>query len=132
MPIKYDYDADSNVIHCRPYGKLTVSEVDEYFQELVKNEQIQNGFLEIVHLKEVEDFLCASSEAQKMVESFRKIKDTKDINGTVFIGESDFHYGIARMFQLFNEVQSSEYSFIVVRSEKRAEAIIKDIKAFIQ
>ena len=127
MPIKYEYDAEKNVVHCRPFGKLSVPEVGDYFNDLMTDDRIRSGFVEVIHLDKVEDYLFSAFEAREIALSFEKIRKQKDVNGSIFIGRSELHFTIARMMQLFNELNNPGHSVLIVRREDQAEKLIKEI-----
>ena len=127
MPIKYEYDQKLNIVHTSPFGEVSVSEIETYFKKLSSDPQIADGFVEVVHFEKVDDFMFSSNQASSIAETFGKLKVQKGVNLTVFIGTTDLHYGLGRLFQAFIELNSPDHVVYVVRNEEEADRVIKHI-----
>ena len=98
MPIEYDYDQSLNMVHAHPFGNVSTTEIVTYFRDIASDDRSSNGFLEVVHFEKVEDFTFSSDQAANIAMAFNEIREKKGVSSTVFIGTSDMHYGIGRMF----------------------------------
>jgi hypothetical protein len=129
MPIIYQYDSPLNIIHVRPYGLLSLLDIGNYFNKVAKDPDIKTEIIEIVHFNNVKDFLFSSSEAIIIPKMYRKFKDKTKLKGTIFIGESDIHFGISRMLQNILEMNDLQDGVFVVRNEEGANMLIKEINS---
>jgi len=129
MPIIYEYESTLNIIHTRPYGVLSLLEIGNYFNKVAKDPEINTELIEIVNFEKVEDFLFSSSEALIIPEMYRKFKDKTKLKGTIFIAESDIHFGISRMLQNILEMNDLHDGVFVVRDEEGANLLIKEINS---
>ena len=120
MPIEYDYDEKSNILHGHPFGSVSTTDIVTYFKRVASDERISNGFIEIVHFEKVEDFIFSSEQAANIAMAYNEIREKKGISSTVFIGTSDMHYGIGRMFQAFIDFHCPGHDVHVVHNEEEA------------
>ncbi len=127
MPIKYKYDPKLNVVYSFPYGKVSDLDISDYFNELINNDEINTGFIEVAYFKNIEDFLFSSDKASNILEKYMELRKAKNLNTTLLVGESDLHFGFARMFEIFHGMVNPEGTFFVVRSEEEADDIIKKL-----
>ncbi len=127
MPVKYEYDQNSNIVHTRPYGELSTSEMKVYFKELINDDEIKTGFVEVVHFENVENFLFSSNEASSIFELYNKLKENKRLRATVYIGERDIHFGVARMLETLHEINNQKDDVFVLRNEVEADKIFNNI-----
>ena len=128
MPIRYEYDQDQNIVNTHPYDELSTLEIADYFIEMIKDEEIRMGFIELVNFKNVENFLISFNEAGKIIKAYNALNEVKNIRATIFITERDMHYGMARMLQTLHEINHSGENMFVVRTEERAKQVITEIK----
>ena len=126
MPVIYEYDSGLNTIHARPYGMLSILEIGNYFNEVTNDDEITTGIIEVVHFKNVKEFLFSSSDALIIPKLYREFKDTMRLRRTILIGESELHFGIARMLQIILEMNDIKSVVFVVRDEKEANKLIKE------
>ena len=123
MPIEYEYEPNLNIVNCRPCGDVSLLEICDYFKELENNE-IRIGFVEIVRFENIENFLFSSSEAQRIVQLYAKLKQKKNIKATVLVGDTNLQYEIARMFKSLHDIKIPESYLFIARNEKEAEKFI--------
>ena len=127
MPIKYEYDQKLNIVHTNPYGEVSVSEIDTYFKKLSSDPQIADGFVEVVHFEKVDKFIFSSDQATSIARIFGELKVQKGVSSTIFIGATDLHYGIGRLFQTLMELSSLDHVVYVIRNAEEAGRAFKDI-----
>ena len=128
MPIRYEYDQDQNIVNTYPYGELTTLEIADYFIEMIKDDEIRIGFIELVNFENVENFLISYNEAEKIIKAYNALNEVKNVRATIFITERDFHYGMAHMLQTLHEMNNSGDNMFVVRTEERAKQVITEIQ----
>ena len=127
MPIRYDYDQSQNIVKTYPYGELKTLEIADYFKEMIKDDEIRIGFIELVNFKNVENFRFSYDEAENILKAYNALNDEKNVRATVFIAEKDMHYGMSRMLQTLHEINNSGDNMFVVRTEKEAKQVIAEI-----
>ena len=126
MPIEYDYDQNLNIVHTHPFGNVSTADIVNYFERIASDDRISDGFMEIVHFQSVDDFTFSSDQLPNVALAFNAIREIKGVNKSVFIGTSDMHYGIGRMFQAFMEFHCPGHVVHVVRSEEEARKAITE------
>ena len=103
--ISYDYDADGNVIHCRPTGVITLDQIVAYFGDLTRDEELRDRATERVYFQDIADIALNYQETIKLRWEYAKLKAKKGIAETVFVTDSSLAYGMARMIQsVFTEI----------------------------
>jgi len=125
MPIKYDYDKDKNIVYSYPSGLISMSDITEYFNKLVEDPNVENGFIEIANLNEVTEFKISYKEALQLPNSFAEVKYKKNHKGTILIGKNDSQFGMARMMSIISE---NESTVRVVRSQEDAEKVVNELR----
>ena len=66
MAVNYHYDLDKNIIHTQMLGKFTSGEVLNFLEEVL-TEDLFPGFIEVVDLSAVEDFVFSYSDSLKII-----------------------------------------------------------------
>ena len=127
MPLKYKYDQDQNIVNTYPYGELSILKIASYFEEMIKDDEIRFGFIEVVNFKNVENFSFSYNEAESILKAYNALNDEKNVRATIFIAEKDMHYGMARMLQTLHEINNSGDNMFVVRTEEEAKKLIAEI-----
>ena len=125
MPVRYEYDQDQNIVNTYPYGELCTLEIADYFKEMIEDDEIRIGFIEVVHFKDVENFRFSYNEAEYILKTYNSLNDEKNVRATIFIAEQDMHYGMSRMLQTLHEMNNSGDNMFVVRTEEE----VKQLKA---
>ena len=125
MPIKYEYDPNLNIVHCRPYGEVSTLEVTDHIKEISIADEVRTGFLEIIHLEDVEDFHFSLKEAEYITKLYNALKENIEISSTIFIGENNLHFEIARMFKYLHDIHYPEGYVFIARNEEEADKFIK-------
>lgn len=127
MPLRYEYDQDQNIVNTYPYGELTTLEIADYFKEMIKDDGIRIGFIEVVNFKDVENFRFSYDEAASILRAYNALNDEKNVRATIFIAEIDMHYGMSRMLQTLHEINNSGDNMFVVRTEEKAKQLTAEI-----
>lgn len=118
MTVEYLYDKESRVIHAHPGKCLSSSSMLEYFDKIITDNDIEPGFVEVVHFDEVKEFNYSSNEALLVTDLIKKLLDKKDDKGAVIIAKSDHQYAMARMLSTFLE---DYFPVAIVRSENKVK-----------
>lgn len=118
MPIKYDYDQNTNIVYSYPSGQILLSEVSRYFNKLLEDPNVKNDFIEIVNFDEVTEFKFSYKEALQLPDLFAGLNNKKNYRGIIMIGKKDFPFGMARML---SNIAENDLTIRVVRSEEDAE-----------
>jgi hypothetical protein len=121
MPVPYDYDAERGIVHARPRGELRLNDIGERFERVAADDTIRPGVVEYIHFDGITEILYDSQGSSVIPELYRPLREKKRIRATVFIAASDFHFGVARMVQIWFDIQGLGDSVVVVRSEAEAD-----------
>lgn len=121
LTVKYQYDEKSKVVYVRPGDCISLSSITDYFGELLSDESVRPGFVEIVYFDEVRDFNFSSNEAFSVDGLIADFVNQKQYKGIVFVAKSDLQYGMARMF---GSIVEEHLPVSVVRSEDESKAEI--------
>ena len=80
MPITYEYDPRSNILHAYHFGRQTVSDVCDYFKKITHDPTIKEGFFEVVHWADDVEFDFNSHAARLIPIRFSEMKNKKHIS----------------------------------------------------
>lgn len=127
MPVPYTYDRIRNTVDCRPFGAVVISEVAGFFDAVMADAEIVDGWIEVVYIEGVDDFRFSSSEAHTIPEKIRQLRDRKGLRGTVIIADSQLHFGMARMIQTLHELADDNYPTRVIRSEEELDGLLGEL-----
>ena len=127
MSIEYDVTQDGFRIDTFPKGVLNIEETADYFDRIKNDVRIKQGAVEVVNFKHVTDFKISFIESKKIAQIYQDPKNTRLIDKTVFVCETDLAYGIGRMLQTFHEITNPKHKVIVVRSESELKNIEKSV-----
>jgi hypothetical protein len=128
MPMNYKYNSKSNIVDAFPEGEISIPEISNYYMDISNNDKISNGFVEVVHLDKVDNFLFSSESFPEVAMSFRGLIEKKRVKAIVCIGKTTLNYGIGRMMQIVFEIEFPEFITHVVTSEKEAQEILDNIR----
>ena len=113
MPITYTYDPDAKIILEHPNGIVSLEDIAEYFENVWNDSEIPVGVIDIVPFHEVEDFSMKQEDTWKVQEVMNKWKSKKKYSVIIFVANTPFHQGMARMFQSIIEGTETATTHIV-------------------
>jgi len=128
LPVKYEYDPKLSILHARPHGELSIADIANYFHEVSNDNKIGQEIIEVVHFDDVVDFRFSSDNATSIPQQYKEVQERKKIRATIFIAKDEIQFGIARMFQILFEINDIKEGIFVVRTDKKAENLIKEIR----
>lgn len=74
MSIDYKYDPVLNLIRTTIVGVLTTGEIAEHAKKVSKDNEIKDGFSEIVDMKSADDLVATFSDRLKLIYAFSQWK----------------------------------------------------------
>ena len=95
----YDYDPVANVIHLRATGVLVKGDPITYFHAIAKDPSIKPDAIERVYFQNLDDIAFSYSDIESIRDTFGRLEHDKRLAYTVFLVDSDFSYGMARMIK---------------------------------
>ena len=121
MAITHTYDPDLNRLIMKASGTLDVPQLEVYLAEVLANEDIREGFVELVDLSAVEDFAMKFSETGVFEPIWRKYV-AKGVARTVVLATSDASFGLFRMLitSLIAAMGTEDIPFYVFRDRESA------------
>ena len=93
----YVYDPDARIIHLRAHGILVKDDPIAYFQALDQDDSFQPGAEERIYFQGLEDIAFTYKDIQEIAGAFEDYKHGDKIKNGIFLVDSDFTYGMARM-----------------------------------
>lgn len=124
MQLQYDFSIKYKIYYVTPHGDLTIKNIIKYCKDLADDNELIPETVVVVSLDKVKNYLFHSYDALIIPRYYEELKKRKILKGIVLIGESELHFGIARMFQIIFDINHSEVVF-VARNLKEAAKILK-------
>lgn len=103
MAIHYSYSSIENTIIVEAQGVLTIEEIESYVNEVIKDENIQDGFIEVFNLKDVQDFDFTFDCGKKVGTLYSRLLEDKKYRGAIHISPHEIHYGISHIMSAILE-----------------------------
>jgi hypothetical protein len=125
MTIEYNVSHDGTRINTFPKGVLDIKSTIDYFNRITRDSKIKPGAVEVVYFTKVTDFKISYVESEKITQTYQEPKNSRLIDKTIFVCETDLGYGIGRMLQTFHEITNPKHKVVVVKSESELEQILK-------
>ena len=106
----YKLDNKNGVIHLKASGVLIKEDPISYFNAIDQDENFKAKAEERIYFKNLKDIKLSYLDVQEIVAAFKKYKHAKKITKGIFIVDSNFSYGMARMIvtifePLFNKFE---------------------------
>ena len=108
MPISYQYDSTTRILHVLPNGVVTIADIAAYADAALADKEVASGYVEVVYFDKVTEFAISYEASTALRDIFLRCIDKKSYIGSVLIGASNYHYGMARMFEMLAEDLLSE------------------------
>lgn len=122
MPISYEYEKETNVVNIKVTGVLTSGEIVNYFEQLLESNVVREGFIEVVDLNDVEDFVLRYSDLaqiQVLTSEINKIGQ----KCSLMCAYNELSKGVSSMMLILYQKADFEYymidSFIALKSKLR-------------
>jgi hypothetical protein len=130
MPITYQYEADSKIVRAKAPELLTTKALIDFLTSIVKDIEIENGFVEVMDLELVRDLVITYSELSPFPYIWEKYMK-KGCEAVVIFAPTAVSYGTFRMVQtaIALEHKIAEELFVIVRSKEELENKLKEILA---
>jgi hypothetical protein len=127
MPITYEYNPSSNILHSYHSGRQTVSRICDFFLQVISDPTVKNGFIEVVHFADDIEFDLTGHTARKIPIYYSEMKNNKNLKATIFIAATQLQYGIARMMINLHGVFDPTHDVRVVRTPEETQREINSI-----
>ena len=114
MPINFKYDNDTNTLYLKVTGILKSSEIIDYFNNLLNENLLTKGFVEVVDLNETTDFVLRYSDLST-IEALTKKLNNIGQKATLMCGYNKVSKGISSM--MLPLYQSADFNFFICNSE---------------
>ena len=128
MPVTYDYDPESRILHCQVGGELLISEVVDYFRTAYQDTRIQAGSVEVVYLDQVSEFKLRAQDIRDVEPLLRDYLIDGKFIASVFVGVQPLQVGIANMLSGMMTTMFPDYPAQVVGSQDEALQQITSIR----
>ena len=97
MPIGYEYDPATQLVHTTVGSELSLSELVDHLRSIHNDDRIDGNAIEIVSLKDIHDFMVRAADVQGIESEIRSSIVDGPLLGTIFIGEQPLQVGVANM-----------------------------------
>lgn len=121
MTVTYSYSSEHNIVSTAPSGEISLKDVARTFEEYVEDEQIRNGFLEVVDITKVDKFSLSSEDVGSIAQNYNQIKIKKNPIATILISSNTLQYGFSRMIKMLFELYCAEHLIYLAESPQKAE-----------
>lgn len=101
----YEYDSSKSVIHLRATGVLVASDPINYFKQIDKDPTFKPKAEERIYFTNLEDIAFSYTDIKTIRDNFERYNHGEKISHGIFVVDSDFSYGMARMVTtIFEEI----------------------------
>ncbi len=105
MPISYEVEPDdlAPVIYSRFTGKIGLSEVTDFFEQVLKDSRVHSRCLSLVNALEAESLGVSAEEVRWLSELNSTVpKEKQEQREAIVARENSVEFGLARMFELLS------------------------------
>lgn len=127
MSIAYNVAEGGNKIMCFPKGALNLEDITDYFKRLVNDDNIKQGALEIVNFDNGQDFQFSHDECNTITRKYLDVKESRKIKATIIVCGSTLAFGMARMLQIFFEMNVPEHKVFLVKGKDELSRVIDQL-----
>jgi len=126
MTIDYIYEPENKIIRMEARGTISTSDMCNYVSEVIGRVDIPSGFIEIVDVEKVEDFLFKYSETDALKSLWSQFAK-KGCVCSIIHAPTDFCFGLMRMLQTVLLMGDDDQGpgFEVVRTREEVVSCIK-------
>ena len=93
----YIFDAEKEIIHLKASGVLVRDDPINYFRALSEDPSFKGPAEERIYFINLDDIAFSYTDIENIRTAFDKLKHGERISNGIFIVDSDFTYGMARM-----------------------------------
>lgn len=106
----YEYDSSKSVIHLRASGVLAASDPINYFKQIDEDPVFKPKAEERIYFTNLENIAFSYTDIEAIRSAFERYDHGEKISHGVFIVDSDFSYGMARMVTTILEVAFDNFT----------------------
>ncbi len=93
----YEYDPHANIIHLRASGVLVKADPLGYFEALSNDATLKPKAEERVYFQDLDDIAFTYRDIEEIRQAFKYHRHDDKLSRTIFLVDSDFTFGMARM-----------------------------------
>ena len=129
MPIIFEYDNKSKIISTVANGVISARDMHNYTSEIIDRTDIMSGFIEVVDIEKVEDFIFRYSDTHALKILWPQFIEKGGVCSIIY-APTDLGYGIMRMLQsvLLDDDYTEVEKFILTRTREEVLAHIKRVR----
>ena len=128
MPIGYEYDAETQLVHTKVGSELSLTELVDYLRALNNDDRIASNAVEIVLLQDIRDFSVRAADIQEIESELRENVVESGALGTIFVGDEPLQVGVANMLSGMLTALFPDYPAPVVRNMEEALEQVEAIR----
>ena len=120
MPIGYEYDPASQIVHTKVGSQLSLLELVDHLRSLHNDGRFAGNAVEVVSLEAVRDFSVGAADIQGIESDIQTYIAESGLIGAIFVGGQPLQVGIANMLSGMLTTLFPDYPALVVRSMEEA------------
>ena len=132
MPIGYEYDPATQLVHTAVVSELSLPELVDHLRSIHNDDRIGANAVEIVSLEDIREFSVRAADVRGIESEIREFIDESDVIGTVFLGGRPLQFGVANMLSGMLMVLFPDYPTPVVRSSEEALEAVDIIRGGVE
>lgn len=125
MPITYEFDRESGLLHTTCAGNVTFDEVLEHFRQLEDDASLPSRLDVLLDLSTMES-LPESDQLRSVASEVDRLRTRVQFGAFAIVASRDALYGMIRMFQVFAEAHLA--SSQVFRERGAAERWLESVR----
>ena len=119
MSITYSYQ--DGVLYTAVKEQLTVKEISNYFDAVIKDPLVKNVEFELVTMEPGLEYQFSYNDTTNVAQLYSRMKEAKNISRTIFVAADDSQFGMSRMLAT---IISEVVEVSVVRSLEEAHQLL--------
>ncbi|GAA5316313.1 MAG: hypothetical protein AseanaTS_15170 [Candidatus Pelagadaptatus aseana] len=124
MPIAYEYFEDANILELKVTGELKSREIVDYFQLLLDGDFLREGFIEIVDLNGVTDFVLRFTDLEKIQQLTGQFQKAGQ-KATLMCCYNQRARGVSAMMNPL--YLSAKFTFLICETEADKDAFLESL-----
>ena len=120
MPIGYEYDPATRLVHTKVGSELSLAELVNHLRAMNNDDSLERGSIEIVSLEGINDFAVRGSDLHGIESVLQDFVAESAVVGTIFVGGEPLQFGVANMLSGMLKTLFPDFRAPVVRSLEEA------------
>lgn len=124
MAIKYEYKQDRKCVYCKATGLISLSEIVNYIDQMIRDPQLKQPFMEIVDFDKKVSFDFGYNETSVLISTLKRLELKNHYQGTILVAGSALMRGMSNIFKVVGEGRKINIK-VVTKLEAAYDAVDK-------